>query len=103
MKNKQTIKELREQFSGKGGDQESESILVDANADKKEGFLTVWSDNATIAKILDRCGSLVLDYHKQGGGYSLKIDRRAFRGLAYSFKRVDNKQKQKEDGETEEE
>lgn len=90
-KSTKTLKQVRELYHGKSGDIESESILVDANADKKDGFITIWSDNNDIAKILDRCSSMVLEYKEQGGGYSIKINRKAFRGLSYAFKRVDNK------------
>lgn len=93
MKNKKTLKEVREQYHGKGGDSESESILVAANADKRDGFVTIWSDNNDISKILDRCSTMVLEYTEQGGGYAIKIDRKAFRGLSFAFKKIDGKTK----------
>lgn len=89
--NKKTIKEVRDQYFGKSGDIESESILIDNNADKQEGHISIWSNKNDIAKILDRCGSMVIDYKEQGGGYSIKISRKAFRGVSYAFKKIGGK------------
>jgi len=86
---KPSLDEVRNHFKGKGGGPEGESHIIDANADKKEGFVYVYSTKTDAAKIIDRCGAAVLDYSfldKQG--VQLKIDRRAFRGIHCAFRNV---------------
>ena len=50
---KPSLDEIAEYFKGKGGGPEGESHIVDANADKKEGFVWVYSTKADAAKIID--------------------------------------------------
>ena len=89
MKKLQSLEEVKAAFKGKGGlNPESENILVDSGADKAEGFLTVWGNRAEIAKIIDRCGRLVTKFDATEDGAHLTIDRKAFRGLEYCFKKV---------------
>jgi len=89
MKKIQTLEEVKSAFKGKGGTNiESENILVDSGADKAEGFLTVWGNRAEITKIIDRCGKMVTKFDATEEGAFLTIDRKAFRGLEYCFKRV---------------
>ena len=59
---KPTLKEIASYYKGKGGGPEGESHVIDANADKKEGFVWVYSTKADAAKIIDRCGDAILDY-----------------------------------------
>lgn len=85
----ETLIDIKAAFKGKGGtNPESENILVDNGADKSEGFVTIWGNRAEIAKIIDRCGHLVQKFNATEEGASLTIDRKAFRGLEYCFKRV---------------
>lgn len=85
----ETLDEVQKHFKGKGGtNPESESILVDNGADKAEGFVTLWSNRAEAAKIIERCGSMVTKFNATEDGVSLVIDRKAFRGLQYAFKTV---------------
>ncbi|SVE38703.1 uncharacterized protein METZ01_LOCUS491557, partial [marine metagenome] len=39
---KPTLNEIKKHFKGKGGGPEGESHIIDANADKKEGFVYVY-------------------------------------------------------------
>jgi len=86
---KPTLKEIAKHFKGKGGGPEGESHIIDANADKKEGFVFVYSTKADAAKIIDRCGDAILDYSfLDTRGVQLKIDRKAFRGIHCAFRNV---------------
>jgi hypothetical protein len=85
---KPTLKELSKHFKGKGGGPESESHILDCNADKKEGFVWVYSNKADAAKIIDRCANAILDYSFIDSGVQLKIDRKAFRGIHCAFRNV---------------
>ena len=86
---KPTLKEIASHFKGKGGGPEGESHIIDANADKKEGFVYVYSTKADAAKIIDRCGDAVLEYSfLDKRGVQLKIDRKAFRGIHCAFRKV---------------
>ncbi len=86
---KPTLKEIATHFKGKGGGPEGESHIIDANADKKEGFVFVYSTKADAAKIIDRCGDAILDYSfLDTRGVQLKIDRKAFRGIHCAFRNV---------------
>ena len=86
---KPTLDEIAKHFKGKGGGPEGESHVIDANADKKEGFVWVYSTKADAAKIIDRCKDSILDYSfLDAQGVQLKIDRKAFRGIHCAFRRV---------------
>lgn len=89
---KPSLDEIAEYFKGKGGGPEGESHIVDANADKKEGFVWVYSTKADAAKIIDRCKECILDYSfLDQNGIQLKIDRKAFRGIHCAFRNVKEK------------
>ena len=86
---KPTLSEIKKRFKGKGGGPEGESHVIDANADKKEGFVYVYSTKADAAKIIERCEAAIIEYSfldKQG--VQLKIDRKAFRGIHCAFRNV---------------
>lgn len=86
---KPTLKEIASYYKGKGGGPEGESHIIDANADKKEGFVWVYSTKADAAKIIERCGDAILDYSfLDAQGVQLKIDRKAFRGIHCAFRNV---------------
>ena len=87
MTNKMTLKELKTQFKGKGGDPEAESIVIDSNFDKKDGTVSVWSNKMDVAKIIDRCEKDIISFAVQGNGVSFVIDRKAFRGVVCSFRK----------------
>ncbi len=88
LNNKPSLKEIRDHFKGKGGGPESESHIVDCNADKKDGFVWVYSNKADATKIIDRCGDAIIDYSFLDSGVQLKIDRKAFRGVHCAFRNV---------------
>jgi hypothetical protein len=89
---KPSLDEIAEYFKGKGGGPEGESHIVDANADKKEGFVWVYSTKADAAKIITRCKDYILDYSfLDRNGIQLKIDRKAFRGIHCAFRNVKEK------------
>jgi len=86
---KPTLKEIAAYYKGKGGGPEGESHIIDANADKKEGFVWVYSTKADAAKIIQRCGDAILDYSfLDAQGVQLKIDRKAFRGIHCAFRNI---------------
>jgi hypothetical protein len=86
---KPTLNEIKQFFKGKGGGPESESHIIDANCDKKEGYVWVYSTNKDAAKIIERCEGAILDYDFLGKvGVQLKIDRKAFRGIHCAFRSV---------------
>jgi len=80
------VDEVIKNFKGKGGDPESESIIIDNNTDKKDGYVTVWGCNHNIAKIAERCRNHIISIRGNKDGVSLQIDRKAFRGLVYAFR-----------------
>jgi hypothetical protein len=86
IKYENTAESVIECFGGKGGHPESESILIDSNLDKKDGYVTFWSDNATAAKIAKRSKKYIKEIRNCKDGVQLKIDRKAFRGIEYCFK-----------------
>tara|TARA_R100001594_G_scaffold146133_1_gene197147 strand:+ start:241 stop:549 length:309 start_codon:yes stop_codon:yes gene_type:complete len=86
---KPTLEEVKAYFKGKGGGPEGESHIIDANADKKEGFVWVYSTKSDATKIIERCGDAILDYgFLDRQGVQLKIDRKAFRGIHCAFRNV---------------
>ena len=86
---KPSLNEIKSYFKGKGGGPEGESHIHDANADKKDGFVWVYSTKADAAKIIDRCENAILDYNfLDKNGIQLKIDRKAFRGIHCAFRNV---------------
>jgi|TARA_R110002020_G_scaffold72542_1_gene186617 hypothetical protein len=86
---KPSLEEVAKHFKGLGGGPEGESHVIDANSDKKEGFVYVYSTKADAAKIIDRCGDAIVDYSfLDSRGVQLKIDRKAFRGIHCAFRNV---------------
>lgn len=86
---KPTLTEIAQYYKGKGGGPEGESHIIDANADKKEGFVYVYSTKADATKIIERCGDAIIDYDfLDSRGVQLKIDRKAFRGIHCAFRNV---------------
>ena len=83
---KESLDEVMEKFKGKGGNPESETVLIDSNLDKIDGFVSVWSNKADAAKIIARCKNNIKSYRTVGNGIQLEIDRRAFRGIVYAFR-----------------
>ena len=80
------VDEVIKNFKGKGGDPEAESIIIDNNTDKKDGYVTVWGCNHNIAKIAERCRKHIIKIEGDQDGVSLIIFRKAFRGLVYAFR-----------------
>ena len=82
-----TINELIEKYKGKQGDDETESILIDNNSDKRyDNVVRVWAMAADVAKIADRCRNSIVSFKEKGGGVDFIIDRKAFRGVVYAFR-----------------
>ena len=82
-----TIDELIERYKGKQGDDETESILIDNNFDKRyENVVRVWAMAADVSKIAERCRNSIVSFHEKGGGVDFVIDRKAFRGVVYAFR-----------------
>ena len=89
MEKKPTLEELKLSFKGRGGDSESESIVVDSNLDKRDGYVSIYSSNKDVAKIIERCASSIIDSEILGtSGVQFKIDRKAFRGIHCAFRSV---------------
>lgn len=96
---KKTLEELSASFKGKGS-AESESVLVDNNGDKTEGYVSVWSNKADATKIISRCKNSIIRYEELGDGVQLFIDRKAFRGIVYAFRSVKDKKDKKKSNST---
>jgi len=82
------LSEVREHFKGKNGGVEGESHLIDANCDKKDGFVWVYSNKSDAAKIIERCEGAIKEYTFLDSGVQMQIDRKAFRGITYAFRKV---------------
>lgn len=95
-----SLNEVKEMFKGKGGGPEAESVLLDSNFHKKEGVVTLWSNKADAAKVIERCGSSVISFEVRGDGVSLVINRDAFRGIHCAFRRVKERKPRKKKEET---
>mgnify|MGYP003301568929 CR=1 FL=1 len=58
------------------------------NADKKDGYVSVWGCNHNIAKVADRCRNSIISIRGNQDGVSIDIKREAFRGIVCAFRRV---------------
>lgn len=91
VKKPSNLQELSELFKNKSGGPEAESTLSDSKFDKD--FVSVWSCKSDIGKIIARCGSYIksfdvtYDPSGEASGCHLLVDRKAFRGISYAFKR----------------
>jgi len=82
-----TIDELIGKYKNKKGDDETESILIDNNFDKKhENVVRVWAMASDVSKIAQRCRKSIISFKEAGAGVDFVIDRRAFRGVVYAFR-----------------
>ncbi len=88
MKKELTLDEIISTFKGKGGGPEAESVLVDNNHDKKDNFVTIWSNKNDLVKIISRCKNSIKKFEMIGDGVQLTIDRKAFRGILSSFRKT---------------
>mgnify|MGYP001582756570 CR=1 FL=1 len=86
MRDIKKFEEIANLFRGKGGNEEAESLINDCNSDKKDGYVTVWSNKSDAAKIIDRCKNDIQEIIPQGDGVQIVINRRAFRGIACAFR-----------------
>ena len=75
-----------ETFKGKGGDIEAESILLDNNFDRKEGYVQVYAHGKWAAIIAKRCRSAIISAKIHKEAVDFKIKRSAFRGIHTAFK-----------------
>jgi len=78
------INEIKLRWKGKGGGPEAETTISDSKMDKN--CVHVWSCTSDVAKIIDRCGSAILNIREDCDGVHFEIDRSAFRGAPYAFK-----------------
>jgi len=88
-KMKVTVDDIIKKYKNKKGDIESETILIDNNADRKEtNTVSVWGCTADIANIAARCRDQIVSIRDDSDGCSLEINRKAFRGVLYAFRNV---------------
>ena len=83
-----TVDEVIRHFKGKGGDDEAECILIDNNSERKDGWVSVWGCNHNIAKVAERCRNSIIKIDGNLDGVTIHIDRKAFRGVVYAFRRI---------------
>ena len=86
-----TIDDLIKKYKNKKGDDETESIIIDNNGDRKEdNFVRVWAMASDVSKIADRCKESIVWWEEDPSmsGVNFHIDRKAFRGVVYAFRRV---------------
>ena len=82
-----TVDDIIKKYKNKKGDAESETILIDNNADRKEtNTVSVWGCTADISRIASRCRNAIVSIRDDADGCSLEIDRRAFRGVVFAFR-----------------
>ena len=82
-----TVDDIIKKYKNKKGDSESETILIDNNAERKEkNTVSIWGCTADISKIASRCRNAIVSIRDDADGCSLEIDRRAFRGVLYAFR-----------------
>lgn len=84
---KEILDQIAQEYKGTTGGPEGETIIVDASADKKDGFVTVWSNKADATKIIERCRDSIISIRKDSNGVLLKIERCAFRGPVCAFRK----------------
>ena len=88
-KMKVTVDDIIKKYKNKKGDIESETILIDNNADRKHSnTVSVWGCTSDISKIAARCRDQIVSIRDDADGCSLEINRRAFRGVVYAFRNV---------------
>ena len=85
---KPRLNEIAKYFKGKGGGPEGESHIIDANADKKEGFVWFYSNKSDAAKVIERCKENIIECRFLDSGVQLKIARKAFRGMHCAFRKT---------------
>ena len=83
-----TVDQVIKEFKGKGGNDEAECVLIDNNADKKDGYVSVWGCNHNIAKVAERCRNSIISIRGNRDGVSIDIKREAFRGVVCAFRRI---------------
>ena len=88
MNKKITLDELYAMYKGKGGGPESESIIIDSNIDRKDGYVSIWSNKGDVAKIIERCKKDIISFEYKGDGVNFNINRKAFRGVHCAFRRT---------------
>ena len=82
-----TIDELIKKYKNKKGDDETESILIDNNFDRKhENVVRVWAMASDVSRIAERCKNSIVSFKESGAGVDFVINRRAFRGVVYAFR-----------------
>ena len=86
---KVTVDDIIKKYKNKKGDSESETILIDNNADRKAtNTVSVWGCTADISRIASRCRNAIVSIRDDADGCSLEIDRKAFRGVVFAFRNV---------------
>tara|TARA_R100000234_G_scaffold104309_1_gene74076 strand:- start:94 stop:351 length:258 start_codon:yes stop_codon:yes gene_type:complete len=82
-----TINELIKKYKNKKGDDETESILIDNNSDRKyDNVVRVWAMASDVSRIAERCRNSIISFSEKGDGVDFVIDRKAFRGVVYAFR-----------------
>ena len=82
-----TVDDIIKKYKNKKGDIESETILIDNNADRKyNNTVSIWGCSSDISKIANRCRNHIVSIRDDADGCSLEIDRKAFRGVLYAFR-----------------
>ncbi len=82
-----TINELIKKYKNKKGDDETESILIDNNSDRKyDNVVRVWAMASDVSRIAERCRNSIVSFSEKGDGVDFIIDRKAFRGVVYAFR-----------------
>ena len=84
-----TIDDLIKKYKNKKGDDETETIIIDNNADKRDGnIVRVWAMASDVSRIAQRCRNSIISFKEEGDGVDFTIDRKAFRGAVYAFRNI---------------
>jgi len=84
------LNEVYKKYKGVNGSlEESESHCNATVYEIREGYVTVFSDNSTISRLVKRCRPYILkvDDRKSGYGCMIWLEAAAFRGMEYCFRR----------------
>jgi len=80
------LRQLEARYTGKKKNFESETAVNVNKHDLQLGYVTFWSDNGDIAKLIKRSKGYILSIEDDGESVSIKVDKKGFRSCFHAFK-----------------
>ena len=80
------LRELEKRFTGRKKNFESETAINVNKYELNQGYVTFWSDNGDIAKLIKRSKGYILSVNDHGDSATIKMDKRGFRSCFHAFK-----------------